>query len=151
MLDSAPYTHLDWKLFIDGKPCIKEKKSPSFSQTRGMTMETQGRFWIFRFGLQWEAAHKLFEGPIILPFRSLCYSCLKFCVPRVISKETHSDSKKSDVSWNEESIFSNLDWKKLYTRMFLSTELRDNLGWFETSERCLFLRGNEQILLICAL
>ena len=30
--------------------------------------------------------------------------------------------------------------------MLLSTELRDNLEWFETSERCLFLRGNEQIL-----
>ena len=30
--------------------------------------------------------------------------------------------------------------------MLLSTKLRDNLEWFETSERCLFLRGNEQIL-----
>lgn len=30
--------------------------------------------------------------------------------------------------------------------MLLSAELRDNLEWFETSERCLFLKGNEQIL-----
>ena len=36
--------------------------------------------------------------------------------------------------------------KNLYTGLLLSTELGDNLEWFETSERCLFLRENEQIL-----
>lgn len=100
-----------WQALYQGE------KSPSLSQTRGMTVETEDGFWICSFGLQWEAAHKLFEGPKMLPFHSLCYSCLKLSVPRVISKETHSNSKKSGVSWNEEIIFSNLDWKKTIHRV----------------------------------